>query len=270
MKVVLFCGGLGLRLRDFSDNTPKPLINIGYRPVLWHVMNYYAHFGHKDFILCLGYKGDLVKQYFLDYNECLSNNFVLSEGGKKLDLLTKDIHDWRITFVDTGQNTCVGERLYAVQEFLKGEDVFLANYSDGLTDVPFPEQMRHFEKHGRVASFLSVRPNVFFHFVTTRNGGEVAAIEDVRTSNLRINGGYFIFRREIFNYLRPGEELVNEPFRRLIKDNQLAAYEHNGFWACMDTYKDRQVLEDLASSGRAPWEHWKRDPDRPISPKPAP
>jgi len=270
MKVVLFCGGMGMRLRDFSDSTPKPLVNIGYRPVLWHVMNYYAHYGHKEFILCLGYKGDLVKEYFLKYNECLSNDFVLSEGGRKLDLLTKDIHDWKITFVDTGQKTCVGERLYAVQEFLRRDEMFLANYADGLSDLPLPKQLDHFQKHGKIASFMSVRPNVYFHFVKTRNGGEVTAIEDARGSNFRINGGYFIFRKEIFNYIRQGEELVHEPFHRLIKEGQLIAYEHDGFWACMDTYKDRQMLEDLAASGNAPWEYWKRDPDRPIPARPAP
>src|SRR5437868_4245814 len=135
MKVVLFCGGLGTRLRDMSDNIPKPMVNIGYRPILWHLMKYYAHFGHKDFILCLGYKADVIKRYFLEYDECLTNNFVLRNGGKDLHLLNRDIEDWNITFVDTGINSSIGQRLRMVKEHLESEDTFLANYVDGLTDL---------------------------------------------------------------------------------------------------------------------------------------
>ena len=138
MKVVLFCGGLGLRLRDYADHIPKPMVPIGYRPILWHVMKYFAHFGHKEFILCLGYRGDLIKQYFLNYNECLSNDFVLSKGGKNLDLANSDIHDWRITFADTGLHSNIGQRLLAVQKYLASEEVFIANYSDGLTLLQLP------------------------------------------------------------------------------------------------------------------------------------
>jgi glucose-1-phosphate cytidylyltransferase len=136
MKVVLFCGGMGMRIREYSDSIPKPMVPIGYRPLLWHLMKYYAYYGHKDFILCLGYKADAVKDYFLNYNECVSNNFVLSNGGKKLRLLSSDIHDWNITFVDTGITSNIGQRLKAVEPYLQGESVFLANYSDGLTDLP--------------------------------------------------------------------------------------------------------------------------------------
>src|SRR3990172_6091616 len=135
MKVVLFCGGLGLRLRDFSETIPKPMIPIGYRPILWHLMKYYAHFGHRDFILCLGWRGDVIKEYFLNYNECMFNNFVLSAGGAQVDVLNRDIQDWSITFVDTGISSSVGQRLKAVESYLDGEDVFLANYSDCFTDL---------------------------------------------------------------------------------------------------------------------------------------
>ena len=145
MKVVLFCGGLGMRIRD-AENLPKPMVQIGYRPILWHVMKYYAHFGHKDFVLCLGYGADTIKNYFLNYNECVSNDFVLSRGGKQLDLISSDIHDWRITFVDTGIHSNIGQRLKAVEKYLSGEEVFFANYSDGLTDLPLPQQLGHF--HG--------------------------------------------------------------------------------------------------------------------------
>jgi glucose-1-phosphate cytidylyltransferase len=153
MKVVLFCGGLGMRLREYSENTPKPLVHIGSRPVLWQVMKYYAHYGHKDFILCLGWKGDAIKEYFLNYSECSSNDFVMESG--KVNLLHSDIHDWKITFVDTGVHANIGERLMAVRPHLKNEETFLANYTDGLSDFPLPSLIRYF--HDRQASSTTSR-----------------------------------------------------------------------------------------------------------------
>src|SRR5690348_7468260 len=150
MKVVLFCGGLGLRIRDAED-IPKPMVKIGYRPILWHVMRYYAHFGHKDFILCLGYRADVIKNYFVNYSEYVSNDFVLADGGKRLELFNSDIQDWRITFVDTGIHSNIGQRLKIAEQYLEGEEEFLANYSDGLTDLPLPEQLNHFRRHDKVA-----------------------------------------------------------------------------------------------------------------------
>jgi glucose-1-phosphate cytidylyltransferase len=260
MKVVLFCGGLGMRIRD-NENVPKPMITIGYRPVVWHLMKYYAHFGFKDFILCLGYRADYVKDYFLTYNECASNDFTLSEGGRKLELLKSDIGDWRITFVDTGLHANIGQRLRAVQKFLAGEELFLANYADGLTDLNLPEQLAHFRTQGRVASFLSVKPSLLsVHVVNSDQDGRVMSIDDIAKSHFRINGGFFIFRPEIFDYMREGEELVHEPFQRLIAADQLLAYRYEGFWQAMDTFKDRQALEQLYASGNAPWEIWKKMP----------
>jgi len=258
MKVVLFCGGLGLRLRDLAENVPKPMVQIGYRPILWHVMKYYAHYGHKDFILCLGYKADTIKNYFLNYNECVSNDFVLSGGGKNLQLLNSDIHDWRITFADTGINSNVGQRLKAVEKYLEGEEEFLANYSDGLTDLPLPKQAEHFRQHDAIGSFVCVRPNLSYHLVSMENGDNlVTDIRDMNKSQIRINGGYFIFKKDIFRYIQDGEELVHEPFQRLLKQKQLIAYTYDGFWACMDTFKDRQQLEELYGRSNAPWEVWK-------------
>jgi glucose-1-phosphate cytidylyltransferase len=256
MKVVLFCGGLGMRLREFSDTIPKPLVNIGYRPILWQTMKYYAHYGHKDFILCLGHKADMIKNYFLNYNECLSNDFTLSNGGKDLKLLNSDIHDWRITFVDTGVSANIGQRLKAVEGYLKEEPVFLANYVDGLTDLRLTEYISHFLERGKVASFLSVKPPQSFHVVSL-NGDVVSDIQHISRSGLWMNGGYFIFRKDIFKYIRDGEELVEQPFQRLIKEEQLITYKHNGFWACMDTFKEKQLLEDMSLRGNAPWEVWK-------------
>ncbi len=196
MKVVLFCGGLGMRIREAGENVPKPMVTIGYRPILWHVMKYYAHYGHKDFILCLGYRGDVIKNYFLNYSECLSNNFVLSDGGKKLELLNSDIHDWKITFVETGLTSNIGQRLKAVERVVGNEPEFLANYSDGLSDLPLPAQIDHFRRHEAVASFVSVKPNLSYHLVSTDSSGLVTNIGDMSRSPIRINGGFFIFRNE--------------------------------------------------------------------------
>jgi len=260
MKVVIFCGGLGMRLREYSENTPKPMVNIGYRPILWHVMKYYAHYGHKDFILCLGYKADVIKNYFLNYDECLSNDFVLSHGGEKLELLNSDIQDWKITFVDTDLTSNIGQRLMAVEEYLEGEEVFLANYSDGLTNLPLPDLIDNFLKHEKIACFLCVKPTQSFHVVSMKNGGVVSEILHVDQADMWINGGYFIFRQEIFRYINEGEELIQEPFHRLIEREELMAHKYEGFWACMDTFKDKQQLDDMYSRGEAPWEIWKNSP----------
>lgn len=256
MKVVLFCGGLGMRIREYPEPVPKPMITIGYRPILWHVMKYYAHFGHKDFILCLGYKADSVKDYFLNYNECVSNNFVLSKGGKKVRLLSSDIDDWNITFVDTGIQSNIGQRLKAVEEYLDGESVFLANYSDGLTDLSLPEYVDHFLHRDRVGSFLAVSPPYSSHVVSF-DGDVVQGVRAISKAGLWINGGFFIFRNEIFDYMRDGEELVDQPFERLIREGQLIGHKYTGYWSCMDTFKDRQHLDELYNRGEAPWEIWK-------------
>jgi glucose-1-phosphate cytidylyltransferase len=261
MKVVLFCGGLGMRLREYSESIPKPMVNIGYRPILWQVMKYYAHFGHKDFILCLGHGADAVKNYFLNYSECASNDFVLSGGGKNLELLNTDIHDWRITFADTGIHSNIGQRLKAVEKYLDGEEDFLANYSDGLTDLPLPQQLEHFYQHGKIASFLCVRPNLSYHLVSLQEGSDslVSGIHAINNGSVRINGGYFIFKKKIFDYIGEKEELVNGPFHRLVEEKQLIGYTYDGFWASMDTFKDKQQLESLCTGGVAPWEIWKTD-----------
>jgi glucose-1-phosphate cytidylyltransferase len=259
MKVVLFCGGLGMRIREAGENVPKPMVTIGYRPIVWHLMKYYAHYGHKDFVLCLGYRGDVIKNYFLNYTETLSNDFVLSEGGKKLELLKSDIHDWKITFVDTGLTSNIGQRLKAVERIVGNEPEFLANYSDGLSNLPLPEHIDRFRRLDAVASFVSVKPNLSYHVVSTGTNGLVSGIEDIQMSPIRINGGFFVFRNEIFKHIRDGEELVREPFHRLVREQRLAATEYDGFWMSMDTFKDRQQLEEIYTGGKAPWEVWNHD-----------
>jgi glucose-1-phosphate cytidylyltransferase len=259
MKVVLFCGGLGLRLRDYADHIPKPMVPIGYRPILWHVMKYFAHFGHKEFILCLGYRGDLIKQYFLNYNECVSNDFVLSKGGKSVELANSDIHDWRITFAETGLRSNIGQRLLAVQKYVMPEDVFLANYTDGLTDLDLTSYLAYARERDKIATFLSVGPNLSYHVVQTGADGLVTGINELTKSGIRINAGTFVLKRDIFKYINPGDELVVEPFQRLIQERQLAAYEYDGFFAAMDTFKDKQRLDDLYESGHPPWEVWREN-----------
>jgi len=262
MKVVLFCGGLGMRLRDYAENVPKPMVPIGYRPILWHLMKYYAHHGHKDFILCLGYRGDLIKHYFLNYEEFVTNDFVLSEGGHKRELLSSDIADWRITFVDTGQSSNIGERLALVKQHLAGEEVFLANYADGLTDMPLAKQLEHFQKESAVASFLCCKPNLSYHSVASDQRGVVTGFHDIVESGVRVNGGFFIFRQDIFKYLHQGEELVLEPFQRLIAERKLVAYNYDGFWVAVDTAKEKQRVDELFATGNPPWQVWARTPAR--------
>jgi glucose-1-phosphate cytidylyltransferase len=260
MKVVLFCGGMGMRMREYSETVPKPMVPIGYRPILWHVMKYYAHYGHKDFILCLGYKADVIKNYFRNYDECASNDFVLSGGGKNVELLSSDIDDWRITFVDTGLTSNIGMRLKAVEKHLQEEEVFLANYTDGLSDVNLKVLTESFLRSNKTACFVSVKPRASFHMISADREGIVKSIEHITNSGARINGGFFIFRQEIFKYIKDGDELVEQPFRRLISEGQLVSHAHNGFWACMDTFKELQELDDLYSRGTAPWTVWNGNP----------
>lgn len=259
MKVVLFCGGLGMRLREYSDAVPKPMVEIGYRPILWHVMKYYAHYGHKEFILCLGYKGDVIKKYFRNYDECLSNDFTMSRGGKDIQMTNTDIADWKITFVETGSSANIGQRLKAVESYLKDEKMFLANYADGLTNCHLPDVIESFEKRDAIGTFLSVRPIQSFHVVRVQEDGLVADIKDLNNSGLWINGGFMVFRNQIFDYIKPGEELVHEPFQRLIKEKKLISFRYEGFWTSMDTFKDKQCLENMYAGGETPWMVWQSE-----------
>jgi glucose-1-phosphate cytidylyltransferase len=234
-------------------------------------MKYYAHYGHKDFILCLGYGADEIKKYFLNYSECASNDFVLSCGGRKVELFNSDIHDWRITFADTGINANIGQRLKAVEPYLQGEEEFLASYSDGLTDLPLPRQIEHFRQQDRIASFLCVLPNLTYHVVSLEPGSSlVSGVHAINNGSVRINGGYFIFKKEIFDYIGEREELVIEPFQRLMQEKELVGYSYDGFWAGMDTFKDKQELERLWSSGVAPWHVWRTNGHKEEGIKPRP
>jgi glucose-1-phosphate cytidylyltransferase len=253
MKVVLFCGGLGTRIREYSESVPKPMIPIGHQPILWHVMQYYSQHGHTDFVLCLGYKANTIKEFFVNYRPHVYADCTVSGFGAKVELLNETKDDWRITMVDTGLWRNIGERLWAVREHVKGEEMFLANYSDGLTDVNLDDMVDAFKKSGKVACFLAVKPPLTFHLADIDADGRVRDLVASDRSDMWVNGGYFLLRREIFDYMRDGEELVVEPFRRLIKENQLMAYKYDGFWRAMDTLRDRQLLEDMVEQGKTPW-----------------
>ena len=263
MKVVLFCGGLGTRLRENSSTIPKPLVNIGYRPIVWHLMRYYAHFGHTDFILCLGYRGDMVKEYFLNYSESVSNDFTLSEGGRHVDYHSSDMDDWKITFVDTGLHSNLGQRMMAVREYLDGEDIFLANYSDGLSDISIDSMIEEFKTKNAIASFAAVRTWQSFHAAKFDEDGYVTSLGELGEMDFWINGGFFVLRNEIFDFIQDGEELVEQPFHRLIERNKLTAYRHTGYWQSMDTFKDKINFDRAYARGDTPWEIWRKKADDP-------
>ena len=258
MKVVLFCGGLGTRLREHSDTIPKPLVNVGYRPILWHLMRYYAHFGHTEFILCLGYRGDLIRDYFLNYNEAMTNDFVLSEGGRRVELMSRDLDAWKITFVDTGLHSNIGQRLLRVRKYVEGDPEFLANYADGLSDLPLDKLVQEFHDDDAVASFATVRSPQSFHTVKFGDDGRVTSMGAMNAGGIWINGGYFALRREIFDYLQEGEELVEQPFARLIAKRALRTYCHQGFWQSMDTFKDKITFDRMEAQGKCPWMLWRK------------
>jgi glucose-1-phosphate cytidylyltransferase len=255
VKVVIFCGGLGVRMGEQTQRVPKPMVRIGNRPILWHIMRYYAAWGHTEFILCLGQKGDVIKEYFLTHDQTLTNDFVLdrSQAKTSIELLSRDTGEWRITFVDTGVHTTIGERLKAVEGHIGEDEVFLATYGDGLTDAPLDEVVDAFHARGKVAMFLSVTPEFNAHMITTDADGTVVTVTEMSQSEIRINGGFFVFRRDLLDLIEPGDELVEETFARLIPRGEVVAYRHDGFFGPMDTIKDRQRLESLDESGKAPW-----------------
>jgi len=266
MKVVLFCGGLGTRLREYSDTIPKPLVPIGDRPIIWHLMRYYAHYGHTEFILCLGYQGILIKEYFLNYKEWASNDFRMRARDEEIEFFSTDLDDWDITFVDTGATSNIGERLTAVRHLLGDDEVFLANYADGLTDLALDDHIERFRVSDAIATFVSVRPPQSFHTIQAGGDGRVVAIRDAQSSDIWINGGFFVLRREIFEHMRPGDELVEAPFERLIERHALATRRHEGFWACMDTFKDKRMFDAMHESGTRVWEVWNHHPE--VTPAP--
>jgi glucose-1-phosphate cytidylyltransferase len=255
MKVVLFCGGFGVRMGEDAGNLPKPMIRIGDRPILWHLMHYFAEWGHNEFILCLGHKGDVIKEYFLNFNEALLNDFRLERSGSdtRVELLNRNPANWSIVFADTGVHSTIAQRLKAVERYLGDDDEFLASYGDGLTDAPLDSMIQAFRSSGKTVQFLSVRAPISLHAVTADEAGIVRRVVDISQSEIRINGGFFVCRRELLDWIEPGDELVEQTMARLIEREEVCTYSYDGFFRPMDTMKDRQQLETLYESGAAPW-----------------
>jgi len=237
VKVVIFCGGQGMRLEigNFSERLPKPMASIGGRPLLWHIMKYYAHFGHQHFVLCLGYRASAIQNYFQRQE--------FRDAG------------WEIEFVDTGLDSSIGERLAQTREHIAEDEVFLASYGDTLTDAPLPLLIAAHAASGKVASLLATKPNYTFNVITSDETDVVTSFDDIARTGIRINGGFFVFRRRIFDYIREGDDLP-ETLERLITDRELLAYQYDGFWAPMDTLKDRERLEGLVRGGGSVWQVW--------------
>lgn len=256
MKVVLFCGGLGMRMRDGATTVPKPMAIVGERPLLWHVMRYYAHFGHTDFILCLGYGASAVKDFFLSYDETRSNDFVLEKGARDVKLFKTDISDWRITFVDTGLHSPIGERLRRVRRFVAEEPMFMANYADVLTNAPLPDMIQRFEACDAVASLLAVPPQSSHHAVDIGDDGVITCVTPMRDLRHWENGGYFVFRPDIFDELNEDEDLVEDAIMRLVRRGKVVAYPYKGYWSPADTVKERARLDELYHRGSCPWMIW--------------
>ncbi|TME47406.1 MAG: glucose-1-phosphate cytidylyltransferase [Chloroflexi bacterium] len=249
LKVVILCGGLGTRLREETEHRPKPLVPIGNRPILWHIMRSYASFGFTDFILALGYKGEMIKDYFLNY-DVLTSDFSLDLGSKSVRRLSPEGGEagWRITFVDTGDETMTGGRLRRLRQVLSGESRFLLTYGDGVTDVDLGAVADFHCRSGCIAVVTGVRPQTRF--------GELT----VKGDRTWINGGYFVMTPQVFDYIESdGTILEREPLERLAAEGQLGVYKHDGYWQPMDTYRDMQLLNEQWKSGRAPWvSQWDR------------
>ncbi|WP_267615684.1 glycosyltransferase family protein [Gordonia bronchialis] len=258
MKVVLFCGGYGMRMRNSPDDeVPKPMQMVGPRPLIWHIMRYYAHYGHKDFILCLGYGAAHIKNYFLNYDEAASNDFVLRDG--KVELFATDISDWSITFVDTGLNSAIGERLRRVRPHLDGDDTFLANYADVLSDAPLDQMIEKMSASGAAASMMVVPPQASFHCVEMSDAGGVSAITPVaELFSIWVNGGFFVLTQEVFDHIPEGGDLVADGCVALAAQDRLYGYRHQGFWMPADTFKERAELDASYSRGDRPWAVWEK------------
>lgn len=260
LKVVILCGGQGTRIRDVSDNIPKPMIPVGGLPILWHIMKHYAHFGHKDFVLCLGYKGQVIKDFFLDYEAHTRDVTVQLGDSRTIQYHTAHAEsDWTVTLADTGQNAMTGARVRKIKRYLGDDEDFLLTYGDGVGDIDLAKLVAFHRAHKKVLTVSGVRPpGRFGELVADVNGRLTEFNEKPQATAGRISGGFFVCRREIFDYLGDGDALVfeQEPMRALVKDGQLMMYPHDGFWQPMDTFRDYTYLNGVYEKGQAPWVVW--------------
>lgn len=257
MKVVILCGGLGTRLREETEYRPKPMVPVGNRPILWHIMKHYAAFGHKEFILCLGYKGDVIKDYFRNYHWNTSDvSLQLGANPKIAYHNTHDEEDWSVTLVDTGDKTMTGGRLKRVLKFID-EDEFLLTYGDGVSDVNIDELLSFHREKGVAATLTAVRPSGRFGELALTDGLVSNFLEKPKDGHAYINGGFFVLNKSI-DALLTGDDSILErtPLESLSQSDQLAAYPHNGYWQCMDNIREMEMLNELWSSGNAPWKTW--------------
>lgn len=260
MKVAILCGGYGTRIRDVADDIPKPMIPVGGFPILWHIMKYYAHWGHHKFVLCLGYKGQVVKDFFLSY-EAHTKDFTITLGGNK-PIVYHNGHtesDWQVTLVETGLKALTGARIKRVQKYMVGEDNFMLTYGDGVGDIDLDKLVQFHLSHGKILTVTGVRPPGRFGELASDSGGKVIEFnEKPQASGGKISGGFFVCRKELFDYLNDREDLTfeQEPMRLLVRDGQMMVYEHDGFWQPMDTYRDYKLLNGLYDKGEAPWMIW--------------
>ncbi len=258
MKVVVLCGGIGTRLREETEFRPKPMVNIGSRPILWHIMKYYAQFGFREFVLALGYKGEMIKNYFCHYE--VMNNDVTVELGRPENLRIEQLHGeagWKITLADTGEKTLKGARLKKLQKYLDA-DTFMLTYGDGITDVDLHALLAFHHAHGKIATVTGINPTSRFGELKTDGDRVVSFCEKPQNRDGLINGGYFVFNRAIFNHLTTDEscDLETGALEQIAMEGQLMVYYHQGFWACMDTYRDMEYLNRLWDEGQARWKIW--------------
>jgi glucose-1-phosphate cytidylyltransferase len=262
MKAIILCGGLGTRMREETEYRPKPMVDIGGRPILWHILKYYAGFDVRDFVLCLGYKGGMIKDYFLNY-EAMNSDFTISLGRSSAIAYhaAHEEQDFRVTLADTGATAMTGARVARVQKHI-GRERFLVTYGDGLTDLDLADALRFHEAHGRLATVTTVRPTSRFGILDVRGDGKVDAFAEKPELDGWANAGYFIFEPEIFDYLETAEActLEREPLERLAAEGELMAYRHEGYFFAMDTYREYLQLNELWASGKAPWKTPRRTP----------
>ena len=258
-KVVILCGGQGMRMREETEFRPKALVEIGGRPVLWHLMRHYDAYGYRKFVLCLGYRGNMIKEYFLNYH-WMTGDFTLKLGhdAPTLTSHSQDVEDWEITLVDTGPGTQTGGRLARVAQHLQDEDYFLANYCDGLSNVDLDALVDFHKGHGKTATLTGFHPHSKYGVVRVDDQGVVNYFEEKPLMNDLTSGGFFVFNRRIFDYLSKDVSCVLEwePFRKLAADREMALFSHTGFWKCMDTFKEVQTMNAIWDEGDAPWKTW--------------
>ena len=256
MKVVILAGGLGTRLREETEYRPKPMVRIGGRPMLWHIMKIYSHYGYSDFVICLGYKGEMIRDYFLNY-ETQNRDFAITLGSGKLEVLGNHTEEgWRITLAETGEKTMTGGRIKRVEKYV-GRSAFMATYGDGVADVDVESLLGFHRRQGKIATVTAVRPSSRYGELAIENGRVTLFREKPQVNEGWINGGFFVFEPEVFNFIESDDDsLETGLLARLVERKQLAVYQHEGFWQCMDTYREMQQLDEIWDRGRAPWRVW--------------